>query len=214
MKKKIVWVIISLLWVIMILTPIVYYASKLKFPVICPGIVSKIITAILILLPVIFIVIAKVSKKENVVLSVFIICTVLNLVSIWVFTFGFTADVSFFYPVVSYTDSKENYLVIDENVLYAEDKVFAVFPDSIPNEAEDIDYEYYCEMSSNTVQIIARWTLPNEEYQLEKSRMSVGYKETSVYDYSSFAYNLTVEFDDTSNSVIYKCEQGDSMIVE
>lgn len=208
MKKTIVWLITTFLWVFFLLAPIIYYATKVRFPVIAPGIPSKIILILLLLLPAIFALIAKFTQREKIIRIVFIVCTALNLVSVYVFTFGFTADVPFFYPVISYTDSAQDYLVLDTN-LYAEDDIFAVFPENIPDEARNINYKYYCELSSNTVQIVAQWSLPNEEYSIEKNRLAIGYDDTLIHDYSSFAYNLVVEFDDQDNAVCYIYEQGD-----
>lgn len=91
MRKKIVWLIISLLWIVFLLAPVVYYAKQMKFPVIAPGIPLKIIMAFLLLLPVIFAIIAVLTQKEKLVRIIFIVCTVLNFASIFVFTIGFTA---------------------------------------------------------------------------------------------------------------------------
>jgi len=206
-KRKInIWIITSFLWVLFLFAPIVYYAKQVRFPVVAPGIVSKIVITVLLLLPIIFAVAAKITKKEKIIRTVFIVCTILNLVSIYVFTFGFKTDVPFFYPIVSYTDSAKDYLVLDTNI-YAEEDVSSVFPKKIPEEAIEVKYNYYCEKSSNTVQIIAEWILPNEDYIIEKNRLAVS--NNTSYDVSSFAYNLKVEFDDKDNKVCYIYEQGD-----
>lgn len=207
MRKITIWLIITFLWFVFLLSPIIHYATQVRFPVIAPEKSSKFILILLFLLPAIFAFIAKFTKKEKITRIVFIVCTVLNLASIYVLTLGFTADVPFFYPVISYTDSAQDYLVLDTN-LYTDD-VFSVFPETIPSEAKDVKYKYYCELSSNTVQLFAEWILPNKEYILEKNRLAVGYNDTSMYDYSSFVYNLVVEFDDQNNTVCYMYEQGD-----
>lgn len=207
-RKIITWIITSLLWILFLLAPIVYYAKQVHFPVIAPGIVLKIIITVLLLLPIIFAIAAKITKKEKIVRTVFIVCTILNLASIYVFTFGFKTDVPFFYPIISYTDSAENYLIMDTDIYVYEDIFSSVFPKNIPDKAMDVKYKYYCEKSSNTVQIVAEWILPDEDYVIEKNRLAVG-NNTSVRDLSSFAYKLMVEFDDEHNAVFYVYEQGD-----
>ncbi len=199
-KNKFFWCITSVLWVVLIIAPILYYAQQMKFPVIAGGIVLKIVMLVLILLPVIFILISKLTGKEKVLVVIFSICTVLNFISVFIFTFGFALDAPFFYPVVSYTDSVSDYMILDENVLYIDhDVLSAIFPESVPEKATDITYEYYCDMPSSTVKIYAKWTLPDEEYFLEKRRL--------IDDYGSLIYNLKVEFNDQEKSVYYIYEQ-------
>lgn len=205
MKKITIWLIASFLWIIFLLAPLVYYFSQVNFPII--NVPSMIIIILLLLLPVMFIAIAKITKKEKFFQIILIVCTILNFASICVSTFGFTTNVPYFYPIISYTESEENYLILDTN-LYADD-VFRVFPQRVPNEAENVYYKYYCDISSNTVQIIAEWTLPGDKYDSEKNRFNIGHSSVAVYDCSSFAYNLVVEFKDQENTVRYVYEQGD-----
>ncbi len=208
-KKNFFWCIASFLWVALIIAPIIYYARQMKFPVIAGGIVLKIIMLILILLPVIFILISKLTGKEKVLVVIFSVCIVLNFISVFIFNFGFTLDTPFFYPVVSYTDSVSDYMILDENVLYIDQSVLStIFPESVPENATDITYEYYCDTPSNTVKIYAKWTLPKEEYFIEKRRLINDYEVNSIYEYSSLIYNFKVEFNDQEKTVHYIYEQA------
>ena len=207
--KKFFGGIYSFLWVALILVPIFYYAQKMKFPVICPGIITKIITVIVLLFPFIFFLIARITKKEKIFSIIFLALFLFNLLFTCIFTFGFAHNTPFFYPIISYTDSIDDYLVIDDDVLYVNtDDLFNVFPEKVPNEATSRNYEYYCDIPSNTVKIFAKWVLPENEYWTEKSRLISNYNENSFFDYGSLIYTLVVEFNDKEKSICYIYEQG------
>lgn len=203
------WIITSFMWVFFLLLPYVFYASKIQHPKLAGGFIVKIILIVMITLPAFIKLIGNRFNKNKLVLKFFIGCIVLRFLSVLAFTFAFTVKDPFFYPIVSYTDSIKDYLVLDDNIVYVSyDELYYVFPEKIPREAQNVIYRYYCDTSSNTMEINAEWGLPEEDYYIEKVRIN-GSKYGSVYTYgNSFAYRLAVEFDDEKKSIRYVFEQG------
>lgn len=215
MNKKIAWVISSVCWIILITVPLIYYANQMCFPVIAYGKVSKIVLLIAILLPLIFFIVSRLVRQEKAVFFLFCICIVLNLLSTFSLTLFFTADEPLFYPVASYTEEPQNYLIIDENLqLYTDedDYIFTVFPKAIPEGAENIKYFYYCETASDSLRINAKWSLTVDEFAREKERILDAYlsnENNSTFNFGSEHFDLIVEFDEQNNLVSYSYEQGD-----
>lgn len=214
MKNRILWIIISLLWFISIAIPLFFYATQLEFPVIAHNNISRAVFAFELLLPLICFIIAKLSDRDKIMKCILSICTVLSFLSIFVFTLVFTIDEPLFYPLASYTDSPQNYLVLDENLALYEDgettSLFDIFPSKIPREAQNVRYEYYCNTVSDVVKINADWNLPATEYDYEKKRISEicsYHEETGRFDCSTRDFYLSVEFDDQNCSVSYEYKQ-------
>ena len=214
MKNRIIWLIISLFWFISIAIPLFFYAAQLEFPVISHNSISRTVLAFELLLPLICFIIAKLFDKDKIMKYILSICTVLSFISIFVFTLGFAIDEPLFYPLASYTDSPQNYLVLDENLALCEDDetvpLFDIFPSEIPHEAQNIKYQYYCNTMGDAAEINAEWNLSATEYYNEKKRISeiCSYSaESGKYDCSTGDFSLSVEFDDQNCLINYEYKQ-------
>ena len=220
MKMKLFWIMSSVFWIALIVAPLLYYADMLNFPVVAYRAVHKIVLVVLIFFPLVLFIISKLTKREKTVLIVFGVCIILNLLSFFTLTLFFTADEPFFYPVVSYTKSPDNYLILDKNLelkTEEDDYIFTVFPKEIPKDATDIEYVYYCDTAADVLRISAKWCVSNEEYEKEKERMStqcIYNKYGNFFNFSENDFVLYIAFDDESKCVVCKYEQGSDLIIE
>lgn len=118
-------------------------------------------------------------------------------------------------PVESATDRPENYLLVDDEAEKYMDIYSNFFPETIPENADKIEYSYYKKdaIFSEEISVTASWTLPQDEYRTEKSRILNGYDTEKNEDGScnitveGVRYpgkaNLTFHFNDAEGKVIY-----------
>lgn len=209
MKKICLWVSLSLIWLALLFIPFFYYSKQLQFPVLVLKHVLIPVLLFFAFIPFIFVIIAKTTCREKKLRIIFSILVSLEFAVVFMATLGFTAESPFFYPLVSYTENAENYLILDVG-FYGDEEIVSVFPKEIPQTATDISYKYYCDGGSNMAEIFATWKLPKEDYIAEKKRISelaISVENMLIYRFDSFAYNLIVEFDENEHSVCYTYEQ-------
>lgn len=75
------------------------------------------------------------------------------------------------YPQLSKTLDPTNYMITDDAEMYEQSVYAGYFPEEIPENAEDIKYEY-TRQSGELWCIGAQWTLPDAEYEAEKARIT------------------------------------------
>lgn len=117
----------------------------------------------------------------------------------------------FLYPInISETNNYENYLIFDEIGMDSEvQKIKDIFPEAIPENAENIQYHYVAKPSTNSMYVDAYWELPETEYIKEKTRIIRISTNSVFYDGATY-YNIPLEeeychigFDDSVGGIIY-----------
>lgn len=117
------------------------------------------------------------------------------------------------YPLMSETENASDYLVLDGNFKDNYDNIIEVMPEKIPQEAENVRYEYiYDPCMSGNMEVY--FELPENEYETFKSEVmekQAVSEETESDNSAYFAWNVTeipafftwmrVDFDDSKNSV-------------
>ena len=221
-NKRLLWIALYLLWVIVLGIPLLYYSGKVSFPVVATELHQKIMYAVLLLLPLILYAVAKAVKREKTGLIIFAICSTVYFTSFLALVIFLVPDEPLFYPVYSYTESPENYLVLDEELwLYAEDNlIYEVFPEEIPANAEDVSYSYLCDTVKDAVIISASWKTSSQNYEKEKERMTEQYSYWkfgnlfNLGDIHDCHYFLYVAFDDEEERIICRYEQRTDLTSE
>lgn len=221
-NKRLLWIALYLLWVIVLGIPLLYYSGKVSFPVVATELHQKIMYAVLLLLPLILYAVTKAVKREKTGLIIFAICSTVYFTSFLALVIFLVPDEPLFYPVYSYTESPENYLVLDEELwLYAEDNlIYEVFPEEIPANAEDVSYSYLCDTVKDAVIISASWKTSSQNYEKEKERMTEQYSYRkfgnlfNLSDLPDYHYFLYVAFDDEEERIICRYEQKTDLTSE
>ena len=72
------------------------------------------------------------------------------------------------YPVMSETKNTEDYLVLDSGIEWFYDSIVQVIPETIPENATNVVYNYNYEASPNAW-MYAYWELPEDEYEAFKN---------------------------------------------
>ena len=211
-------IILYALWVFFTSLPYIYYSYYLKFPSITS---KKHICVILLvyLIPMFLGIIGKLLKKEKMYIAIFALFLIFNVVSVIAFTMGFTINEPYLYPIFSHTTDKENYLIIDENLMFkyeGEELLHSVFPDSISQNATDVEYYYWCDTGTDSLTLSSIMTLPLEEYESECERISqigLHHRDETSYDFicevlGEEVFELIVEFDDQQRRIKYYYNQG------
>lgn len=124
----------------------------------------------------------------------------------------------FFGGFVSKTDDTENYLDFDDCGLEL-NEYFELMPSEIPKNAENIVYSYeYTEAFFGGAYAYAEWTLPYEEYNAEKQRLTellyprIPYEidgETIYLNSNSVIGIGQISLNDSENKVSYYISAGE-----
>lgn len=118
-------------------------------------------------------------------------------------------------PLESKTNNTEHYLVVDDETERFSPVYNAIFPNTIPNQAADIQYCYLRKeaLFSEEITITASWTLPEKDYIDAKNNILDNHYVEEISDnnwkitamgirYPEKA-DLNLEFDDNSRIVKY-----------
>jgi Predicted integral membrane protein len=128
----------------------------------------------------------KKNKKILIISSILIIPSILVCLSC-----GFI--LCSFPPIQSYTDKPENYLIVEKNVGKYSKIYENFFPNKIPNNANNVKYNYkkYEGLFEENIELIASWSLASDEYEMAKQKvLNSSYLEKRDYDHNSFKVYL------------------------
>lgn len=118
-------------------------------------------------------------------------------------------------PVESTTTSTENYLKVGEDLLKYKRAYTKLFPETIPKEAEDVDYSFRKNVSllETSAKLTATWTLPQDSYSYYKEKVvneyeivpvkDNGYKVILLPKDNKLLLDLYFQFDDASRQLSY-----------
>ena len=219
-RKIITWITVCSVWNLAVITVHIIMRSQLKFPTLNFEFFGWLIP-VFMTIPFhgLFFGILSVYRKRF--MKVF--ATVYNTVGILcyvsfvaVVTLGFSQWEPGLYPLVSETDNISHYLILDYETWY--EKIYKVLPERIPENAQNIQYEYHYAPIELDYTVDAQWRLPENDFEEEKERISADAQECieednktvctffwcGQYDRSPGAlYNIEIEFDDGTGTVSY-----------
>lgn len=219
-RKIITWIIICSLWNLSVITIHIIMRSQLKFPTLNFEFFGWLIP-VFMTVPFhgLFFGILSVYRKRfmkgfaKVYTTVGILCYIFFVAFV---TLGFSQWEPGLYPLVSETDDVSHYLILDYETEY--EKIYKVLPERVPENAQNIRYEYHYAPIELDYTVDAQWRLPENDFEEEKERVSAkahnctdnGNKTvysffwSGQYDRSPGAlYNIEIEFDDGTRTVSY-----------
>ena len=187
--------IISCIWLLAAVIPFALIFHNLKFPYLEDLLYIPLILLILVM-PILGIVFSLIPDRwiKPTAYGVLITCFVVYFIYILFATFGFEVYQTPFYPIsTSQTTDAENYLILDldDSENDALNVVKRVFPNEIPANASNVDYDYECAPYKYAWRIGASWNLPQKEYEAEKQRISAMSGKTVEKD-GVIYYDMTV----------------------
>lgn len=167
-KTKItIWVIICLLWESVVVGLHIFICSRFKFPTFNPELFAWLIPAFMTV-PVVALIfgIASIDKNKKIrtLAKIFAVIGIL----IYGAYFYLVGNVPPLYPVMSETKNTEDYLVLDSGIEWFYDSIVEVIPETIPENATNVVYNYSYEASPNAW-MYAYWELPEDEYEAFKN---------------------------------------------
>lgn len=213
--NKIMYSLVSFVWIILIIFPYGYYSQYLLYPHISNAFYLVVIF-VFALIPVIILLFARLLKKEKMKSLILLLTGLvfLNVIST-VVLLSLSPKESIFYPIISKTTAVENYLDIDENIVEEENKkrILYCFPEKIPEFANNTEYYYWADTFSDSVKISVSWDLEENIYNNTKTSSSgsrLVYDDLIVFRHIvSDECCLVSVFDDDKKRVTYLYLQGD-----
>lgn len=208
-NKKILF-LISCVWLTITLAVFLLVLHNVKFPYWDFSNIFSLV--VMFILPVISLIFSLVDKYNKPFINiVFFLIFIVFFVYIAIATFGFTVYQTPFYPIsMSQTKDASNYLELDKlGEIQADEFIKKVFPQEIPTNATNVDYDYECEPFKFSWRVYASWSLPENEYVAEQNRISnmtskkIENGGKVYYDLSNDERYCHVAFDDKECSIEY-----------
>lgn len=219
-RKIITWIIICSLWNLSVITIHIIMRSQLNFPTLDFDSYGWLIPVFMtvpfhgLFFGILSVYRRRFMKAFAVVYNtVGILCYIFFVAFV---TLGFSLWKPVLYPLVSETDDVSHYLILDYETEY--EKIYKVLPERVPENAQNIQYEYHYAPTELDYTVDARWTLPGNDFEKEKERVSANAQERidednktvctffwcGQYDRSPGAlYNIEIEFDNETGTVSY-----------
>ncbi len=222
MKRK-VNIVLSILWVGLVYGLFFFMRSQLKFPTLAlynGGWLIPLLMTVSFWGLVFALVSVEKRKKLRVFSSAFIVIGIaVSLCYTFQTTLFFYVTEPGIYPLYSETLNADDYLVFDKEFEGNYEYLTELMPSEIPEEAENVKYEYYYN-SFRSGRFEASWSLPEAEYEsLKKETLNKNGEVIqeegvitfttywNVTDIPAFHTGFTAEFEDSTKTVRYNAYQ-------
>ena len=216
-KTKIkAWILGCLLWEFIVIGLYIYMCSWLEFPKLNFDSLGWLIPIFIVvpLLALLFGVVSIRRKKE--LMEAFSI--IFSVLSAMLYCAHIFLSIFLLSPIMSDTNNKDNYLVLDNDMALFYEDVVGVIPETIPENATNVVYKYHYEPWADGW-IYFYWELPEDEYEtfknetlqkdgtIEKdSRGIIFYPSWNTDGFLSIRMDLILN--DENNSVICNFERS------
>ncbi|MBQ6874327.1 MAG: hypothetical protein IJO24_08565 [Clostridia bacterium] len=202
---------LSAIWVAWVYIPLILCVARLEYPKMTDSVFGIVFMLILCVPSVVCLIYSFFCKFEykkvlyKIIYAFFAIFFISNTVFTFINVLCFE-DVNVFYDVISETTKAENYLKIDDGIIDDEtlEVVKYVFPEKIPDGAQNVEYYYLGDPGGFSMAIYADWQLNVEEYSQERIRYKSPGKIVDgvcYYSHSSEERYLIIGFDDATGTV-------------